>query len=73
MMTYGLMMHGAIYGMLIDGQSQGPRYAPDNMDSYRRIVSDYLASLEAQKAFLADGQYERDKHFFTQLDALLNT
>ena len=73
MMTYGLMMHGAIYGMQIDGQSQGPRYAPDSMDSYRRIVSDYLASLEAQKAFLADGQYERDKRFFTQLEALLNT
>jgi len=72
MMTYGLMMHGAVYGLQIDGQSQSPRYAPDSMDSYRRIVGDYLASLEAQKGFLADGQYERDKRFFTRLEALLS-
>ena len=72
MMTYGLMMHGAVYGLQIDGQSQSPRYAPDSMDSYRRIVGDYLASLEAQKGFLADGQYERDKRFFTRLETLLS-
>jgi len=65
-------MHGAVYGLQIDGQSQSPRYAPDSMDSYRRIVGDYLASLEAQKGFLADGQYERDKRFFTRLETLLS-
>lgn len=71
MMTYGLMMHDSIYGLQIDGQSLGPRYAVDDMDSYREIVTNYLASLEAFKGFLADGQYERDKTFFTRLQALL--
>lgn len=71
MMTYGLMMHDAVYGMQIDGQSQGSPYAVDSLDSYRRIISDYLASLEANKGFLADGQYERDKDFFSRLQALL--
>jgi hypothetical protein len=68
---YGLMMHDAIYGLQIDGQSLGSRYAADDMDSYREIVSNYLASLEAFKGFLADGQYERDKAFFTRLQTLL--
>lgn len=72
-MTYGLMMHGAIYGMQIDGKSQGPLHRADSMDSYRRIVGDYLASLEPQKGFLADGQYERDKDFFTRLQTFLTT
>jgi hypothetical protein len=71
MMTYGLMMHDAVYGMQINGQSQTSPYAADQMDSYRRIVSDYLASLENAKGFLADGQYERDKDFFTKLQVLL--
>lgn len=71
MMTYGLMMHDAVYGMQIDGQSQGSPYAVDSLDSYRRIISDYLASLEANKGFLADGQYARDKEFFSRLQALL--
>jgi hypothetical protein len=72
-MTYGLMMHGAIYGMQIDGKSQGPLHRADSMDSYRRIVGDYLASLETQKGFLAVGQYERDKDFFTRLQTFLAT
>jgi hypothetical protein len=71
MMTYGLMMHDAVYGMQINGQSQGSLYAADNVDSYRSIISNYLASLEENKGFLADGQYERDKAFFSKLQALL--
>lgn len=71
MMTYGLMMHDAIYGMQIDGKSQGTQYPPDRMDSYRSIISNYLASLDGNKGFLADGQYERDKAFFSKLQALL--
>ena len=70
-MTYGLMLHDAVYGMQINGQSQGSLYAADNIDSYRSIVGNYLDSLEAYKGMLADGQYERDKRFFTQLQALL--
>lgn len=71
MMTYGLMMHDSIYGLQIDGHSQGSPYAVNDMDSYRQIVTNYLASLEAFKGFLADGQYERDKAFFTRLQTLL--
>lgn len=71
MMSYGLMMHGAVYGLQINGQSQGARYAPDSMDSYRSIVVNYLASLEQNKGLLPEGQYERDKAFFSKLQALL--
>jgi hypothetical protein len=71
MMTYGLMMHDAVFGMQINGQNQGSRYAPDSIDSYRSFVSNYLASLEEIKGLLPNGQYERDKTFFTKLQALL--
>lgn len=71
MMTYGLMMHDAVYGMQINGQSQGSSYAADDINSYRSIVSNYLASLESNKGMLAEGQYERDKNFFSKLQALL--
>jgi len=71
MMTYGLMLHDAVYGMQINGQSQGSLYAADNTDSYRSIISNYLASLEENKGFLAEGQYERDKAFFSKLQTLL--
>ncbi|MCB4358245.1 hypothetical protein [Quatrionicoccus australiensis] len=71
MMTYQLMMHDAIYGIRIDGQSQGAPYAADETDSYRQVVDNFLAALETTKGMLADGQYERDKAFFSQLQALL--
>lgn len=71
MMTYGLVMHDAVSGMQINGQSQGSLYAADNTDSYRSIISNYLASLEENKGFLAEGQYDRDKAFFSKLQALL--
>lgn len=71
MMSYALMMHDSVYGLQMDGQSLGSRYAVDDMDSYREIVTNYLASLEAFKGFLAEGQYERDKAFFTRLQTLL--
>lgn len=65
-------MHDAIYGLQIDGQSQGWIYAADSIDSYRSsIISNYLASLEQNKDFLAAGQYERDQAFFSKLLALL--
>lgn len=71
MMTYGLVMHDAVYGMQINGRSQGSIYAPDSIDSYRSIVGNYLASLEEIKGLLPGGQYERDKNFFNKLHALL--
>jgi len=71
MMTYGLMMHDAVYGMQINGQSQAAPYPAERIESYRSIVRDYLGSLENTKAWLADGQYERDQAFFGKLQALL--
>lgn len=71
MMTYGLMMHDAVYGMQIDGQTRVAPYAADDIDSYRSIVRNYLASLESTRGWLADGQYERDKTFFEKLQGLL--
>lgn len=70
-MTYSLTMHGAVYGLQIDGQSVGSNYPVQEIDSYRRIVSNFLAALEQQKAFLAEGQYARDKRFFSGLQTLL--
>jgi len=71
MMTYQLSMHTAIYGLQIDGQSQGVAYPADEISSYRQVVDNFLSSLEANKGLLADGQYERDKAFYSQLQALL--
>lgn len=71
MMSHSLMLHDAVYGMQIDGRQQPSLYAPDRMDSYRSIVGNYLASLEQIKGLLPDGQYERDKQFFSRLQGLL--
>lgn len=71
MMTYGLMMHGAVYGMQIDGQTRPAPYADDDIASYRSIIRNYLASLESTRGWLAEGQYERDKAFFEKLQGLL--
>lgn len=71
-MTYALMMHGAMYGIAIDDQRPaGPLAAPDQADSYRDIVSRFLAALEEQKGLLAPGQYERDKAFFSRFEHML--
>lgn len=72
MMTYGLSMHGAIYGLQLDEAStSGPQLPVDQMASYRTVVDRFLASLESFKGFLAEGQYERDKAFYTKLQTLL--
>ncbi|WP_079437010.1 hypothetical protein [Zoogloea sp. LCSB751] len=70
-MTYGLMMHDAVYGLRIDGHNTPSPYKADDMDSYRQIVSNFLAALEAQRGFISSEQYARDKDFFTRLGALL--
>ena len=71
-MTYALMMHGAMYGIAVDDQSPaGPLAAPDQADSYKHIVSRFLAALEDQKGMLQPGQYERDKAFFSRFEGLL--
>lgn len=70
-MTYGLMMHDAVYGLHIDGQNTPSPYKADDTDSYRQIVSNFLAALEAQQGMISSEQYARDKDFFTRLGALL--
>jgi len=71
-MTYGLMMHGAIYGLRIDDTTTTVPKKPDDIDSYRQVVADFLAALEDQRGLLTPEQYARDKDFFTRLGALLN-
>uniref|UniRef100_UPI00321FA0DD hypothetical protein n=1 Tax=Zoogloea sp. TaxID=49181 RepID=UPI00321FA0DD len=71
-MTYGLMMHGAIYGLRIDDTTTTVPRKPDDTDSYRQVVADFLAALEDQRGLLTPEQYARDKDFFTRLGALLN-
>lgn len=73
MATYGLMMHSAIYGLRIEGQTNTAAYAVDQSSSYSKIVSNYLASMEYFKGSMAEGQYERDKAFFTRLQTLLQS
>ncbi len=71
MMSYQLSMHIAVYGLEVDGKTLGTQYAPDKIDSYRQIVDNLLAALEGNKGLLADGQYERDKTFYSKLQSLL--
>lgn len=71
-MTYGLTIHGAIYGIPMDGQPGAPLRAPDQLETYQSLVRDYLASLDEHKGMLAEGQYERDKAFFSKLQSLLS-
>lgn len=74
-MTYGLMLHGSIYGIQADGHEGNgtPVYAPDSLASYQQVVDNYLAMLESERGKLAPGQYERDKDFFSRLQTLLHT
>lgn len=69
--TYGLVMFTAMHTLPIGDQALVRRMATDDVDSYRRVVADYLAMLERFQGQLPDGQYERDKSFFTRLQTLL--
>lgn len=70
-MGYALIMHGAMYGWNLAESSPTARLPDNDPASYRRVVDRYLASLEIGKSWLAEGQYERDKTFFTRLQSLL--
>mgnify|MGYP001009822173 CR=1 FL=1 len=70
-LTYSLMMHGAVHGLRIDGQNVPTAYKADDIDSYRRLVSDFLSALEAHRGQISSAQYERDKDFFTRLSGFL--
>ena len=70
-LTYSLMMHGAVHGLRIDGQNVPTPYKADDIDSYRRLVSDFLSALEAHRGQISSAQYERDKDFFTRLSGFL--
>lgn len=66
MMTYALQMHIGLYGIPIDNQPSAPRVAIDQLASYQQLVSQILTSLDVGKPWMAEGQYERDKAFFTR-------
>jgi hypothetical protein len=70
-LTYELVLWGALHPM--DGRTmQTVQGLPsDEESSYGRILRDLLEANECFRAFLAPGQYERDKAFYTRLLALL--
>ncbi len=70
-LTYSLMMHGAVHGLRIDGQNVPTPCKADDIDSYRQIVSNFLSALEAHRGQISSAQYERDKDFFTRLSGFL--
>lgn len=43
----------------------------DQLNSYKKIVDNYLSMLNHYSSFLAPGQYERDQPFFSRLQNLL--
>ncbi len=71
-MSYALVMHGSIYGMQIEGMPKSAPLPDNQLGTYRDVVDRYLISLDISKPWLAEGQYERDKAFFTRLQALLS-
>jgi hypothetical protein len=70
-LTYALVMHGMLYAPEI-GEQKAVAIAPvDQVESYRAGVANYLAMLDRVRGLLPEGQYERDKVFFSRLLQLL--
>lgn len=70
-MTYCMMMHTAMFGFHLDNQPPPAQYASDKLESYRAVVSNVLESLEMSKHLNTQERYERDKAFFSRLQALI--
>ncbi len=66
-----LHMHHMLYGTHIDGHAPSAKLPTDRIDSYKNSIDNYLARLEATKAQLPKGQYQRDKAFFGEMKRLL--
>lgn len=71
MLTYQLTMHIMLYGISINDNQPAALAPTDQIDSYRKGVDNYLASLEETRYMLPVGQYERDKAFFSEMQRLL--
>lgn len=70
-LSYALVMHGMLYSLEIGDQKSVAIAPADQLDSYRQGVSNYLAMLDQVRGMLPEGQYERDKVFFSKLLMLL--
>ena len=71
--SYGLSMWHALHPIAVDSMQTTNGLPSDTMSSYRKLVDDFLASLDAFRGFLAPGQYERDKAFYNKLQGLIGT
>lgn len=70
--SYGLSLWGGLHPINASSMEISNGLPSDTMSSYRKLVNDFLASLDAFRGFLAPGQYERDKAFYTKLQGLIN-
>ena len=71
-MTYGLTMHDAVYGVHI-GDALPPVKPTDQMSTYRDFVANYLAAIKKDHSYMQPGQYEHVKSFFERFGALMNS
>jgi hypothetical protein len=70
-MTYCFEMHAAIFGFHIDEQTPPPHLASDKMESYRAAITNLLENLEMSKHLNTPEWYEKNKAFYSQLQALI--
>lgn len=68
---YAMTMFCSMHTLPQDGTPPQRRLPAEVTDSYRQVVVGYLDMLERLRHQLPDGQYERDKEFFSSLQALL--
>lgn len=69
--TYGLRMFISMHTVPIGEAPMKRTLPPDSVDSYRQVLANHLDMIERLRGQLADGQYERDKAFFSLLKSLL--
>ncbi len=71
-MSYGLLIHGNLYGLSVDDSVTPTSLRPaDSNNSYEQIISNFLAYLESFKNSIPEEQYKKDKAFFTTLQTHL--
>ena len=69
--SYGLSMFMYMHRISLNGDHVEANLPGDALNSYQQVVRDALDGLEAFRAHLAEGQYVRDKAFFTRLLAAM--
>ncbi|MBI3286183.1 MAG: hypothetical protein HYZ65_15220 [Burkholderiales bacterium] len=71
-MTYTLTMYTSVIGAHFDGLPHPESDHPTNrIESYQQVVQDALDSIDERRAYMAEGQYERELAFYKRLQSFL--